>query len=204
MKFARILSRRSAPERQVIAYLRGDAACGPMSGTTDAGAALSRLAELARQRDVVLFAPGSPFVSDGEVGLISRLATAQRSDIPMAAGIDTREYDSLLHCALLLRDAGLWLPLHGPGRGLRQRPSGAAAALERALEPQAPSDVRARALSLARSRYVASTSEFAAAGVSRQYVSLLCKDGFLQRVRYGWYRAVPAEERGARAARHRI
>ncbi|MGE6694263.1 type IV toxin-antitoxin system AbiEi family antitoxin domain-containing protein [Sphingobium limneticum] len=49
--------------------------------------------------------------------------------------------------------------------------------------------VRARALSLVRARNVASTDDFAKVGVSRQSVSRLCKDGLIQRVRHGWYRA---------------
>jgi hypothetical protein len=160
----------------------------------------SRLANIARQHDIVIFASPSPFISDGEIVLLTRLATAQRSNVRISARIDATEFEALLNCALLLRDRGIWLPLHLPMNGGRHAYQDERSA-DRVIELPELGAVRARALSLARSRHVASTGEFAAAGVSRQYVSRLCKDGFLQRVRYGWYRAVPVEERG-RQGRH--
>ncbi|WP_416464882.1 type IV toxin-antitoxin system AbiEi family antitoxin domain-containing protein [Sphingomonas sp. VDB2] len=60
---------------------------------------------------------------------------------------------------------------------------------------------RNRALSLVRAREIASTHDFAEAGVSRQSVSRFCKDGLIQRVRHGWYRAAPLLPRNASAAR---
>jgi hypothetical protein len=198
MKFARVLSRRSASERHVVAFLRGDLASGPVAGLSDASEAFARVADIVRQRHIVVYTPASPFVSDGEIWLLTRLATAQRVDGRMAGDINETEYQSLLFCAVLLRDAGLWLPLHVPARDARSTQPGSL------YGDRESGIVKARALSLARSRQVASTGEFAAIGVSRQYVSLLCKDGFLQRVRYGWYRAVPAEERTRSAIRQHL
>jgi hypothetical protein len=85
-----------------------------------------------------------------------------------------------------------------PAGSSRRRIGGGTFASHRFAKGEA---VRARALSLARTREVASTEEFAAIGVSRQYVSRLCKDGYLQRVRYGWYRAAPVSDRGFAAHR---
>lgn len=201
MKFARLLGKRSAPERLVIACLRGDLPSGPLLGLAGANEIFARLAGIARQRNVEIYASPSPFISEGEISLLTCLATAQRSDVRFVAEIDATEIEALLNCALLLRECGIWLPLSRPTNSGRCAGHNEQSA-ERPAESPELGMVRARALSLARARHVASTREFAAAGVSRQYVSRLCKDGFLQRVRYGWYRAAPPDERSRLDRRH--
>jgi hypothetical protein len=54
-------------------------------------------------------------------------------------------------------------------------------------EPVAGS-LKARALGIVRQHQVAPTALFTAAGISRQYLSLLCKAGFVERIGHGLYR----------------
>jgi len=197
MKFGRILARRNVHERQVIACLRGNCAF-ELRDIPDAKDAFSNLADIARQRGAVIFASESPFVGDAEIEILTHIAAAQRQEGRALARVDSMEFDALLRCATVLREAGIWLPLAASAGSSRQRIGGGTFASHRFAKDEA---VRARALSLARSREVASTEEFAAIGVSRQYVSRLCKDGYLQRVRYGWYRAAPVSDRGFAAHR---
>lgn len=190
MKFTRLLARRSAQERQTIAALRGQLPAR-LSALAGADHDFGALAELAQRRQWHLFAPRSPFVSDGEIQLIGRLAAAQRQEVRL--GQNDVADDRLLRCALLLREAGLWLPLAQASVG-----ADATAHAPRNVYAGDGGLMRARAISLARSRQVASTSDFIGIGVSRQYVSRLCKDGLLERVRHGWYRAAPAVDRSSR------
>lgn len=183
MKFTRLLARRTAPERQVIAALRGRLPAR-LSALPDAGSDFVALVDLAAQQGVHCFALQSPFVSDGEVELLALLGSAQRHAL---VGIRDDRKDAperLLRCGLLLRDAGIWLPVAQAGTGK----ASSALSMPR---PEQAGLARARALSLARSRQVASTGDFIGIGISRQYVSRLCKEGHLQRVRHGWYRAAP-------------
>lgn len=192
MKFTRLLARRSAQERQAIAAMRGQLP-PRLSALPGADHDFDALAELAQRRQWHLFAPRSPFVSDGEIQLIGRLAAAQRQEVRLSQNDVADDRYRLLRCALLLREAGLWLPLAQTSVG-----TDATARAPRNAYAGVGGLMRARAISLARSRQVASTSDFIGIGVSRQYVSRLCKDGLLERVRHGWYRAAPPVDRPSR------
>lgn len=187
MKFTRLVARRTAQERQVIAALRGSLPAR-LATVRGAQADFLGLAGKAVHQGLLCFAPQSPFVSDGEIALLDLLGNAQRQ-YPHQPGLALPDDpDLLLRCALLLRDVGLWLPQVQPAASRNpaagRRPAGGHAG-QGGL-------ARARALSLARSRQVASTGDFINIGISRQYVSRMCKEGHLQRVRHGWYRATPA------------
>lgn len=198
MKSGHILARRNVHERQVIACLRGGLTF-ELRDIPDAKDAFSNLADMAQRRGAVIFARESPFVGDAEIEILTRIAAAQRLGRRAPSHGGGMECDALLRCAMVLREAGIWLPLAASAGGSRRQPERGALARHRFAKGEA---VRARALSLARSRQVASTEEFAAVGVSRQYVSQLCKNGYLERVRYGWYRAAPVSDRGFAADRY--
>lgn len=192
MKSGRILARRNVYERYVIACLR-DGCAYELRDIPDAKGAFSNLADIARRRGAVIFARESPFVGDTEIEILTRIAAAQRQMGRVLPRTDSIEFDALLRCATVLREASIWLPLATSAGNARQQAGCKQFAPQRFAKGEA---VRARALSLARSRELASTEEFAAIGVSRQYVSQLCKNGYLERVRYGWYRAASVSERG--------
>lgn len=183
MKFTRLLARRTAPERQVVAALRGRLPAR-LAALPDARSAFAALVDAAVQRDLHCFALQSPFVSDGEVELLALLGRAQRRVLADTRGNAGDLPGKLLGCALLLRDAGLWLPIAQVGTDKAPRVLSATRIEQGGL-------ARARALSLVRSGQVASTGDFVGIGISRQYISFLCKEGHLQRIRHGWYRAVP-------------
>ncbi|MFD1103833.1 type IV toxin-antitoxin system AbiEi family antitoxin domain-containing protein [Sphingobium olei] len=192
---SRSLNRRNVHERQVIACLRGPGS-SELRNIADGQRAFASLVTLARHRGVTIFPPDARFISDGEIELLANLAAAQRQACRTFATIDVNEFNALLQCAMVLRDAGIWLPMAGLHGMAAVRPAHA----ERTERPEGrfvTGIARARALSLVRSREVASTDEFVQIGVSRQYVSQLCKDGYIQRVRHGWYRAAPSLPRGA-------
>lgn len=195
---ARALNRRNIHERQAIACLRGgDGFEWHHSGYSPDG--LDRLVAMARRRGLVIFPPGTRFVSDGEIELLANLAAAQRQAGRAFINVDSQEFAALLHCATLLRDAGTKLPMAVLQSVAFRLPH--VHTLQSVKGRAADGVVRARALSLVHARNVASTDDFAKVGVSRQSVSRFCKNGLIQRVRHGWYRAAPRASHNAADAR---
>ncbi|NWK99031.1 hypothetical protein DM806_25915 [Sphingobium lactosutens] len=193
MKSGRALNRRNVHEKQVIAYLRGSGAF-ELRNVTDGRQAFASLIAFARNRGVAIFPPGARFISDGEVELLANLAAAQRQAGRAFVDVDEQEFEALLRCATVLLEAGIRLPMAGLQCVALGLPESEKMLFTR--DRPATGIARARALSLVRSREVASTNEFFRIGVSRQYVSRLCKDGLIQRIRHGWYRAMPIPPRG--------
>jgi len=180
------LNRRNIHEKQAIACLRGGNDFERHSNANSPDG-FDRLVAMACRRGLVIFPPGTRFVSDGEIELLANLAAAQRQAGRAFINVDSQEFAALLHCATLLRDAGNKLPmavLQSVAFRLQH-----AHTLPSVKNRAADGVVRARALSLVRARNVARSNDFAKFGVSRQSVSRLCKDGLIQRVRHGWYRA---------------
>ncbi|BBF68614.1 type IV toxin-antitoxin system AbiEi family antitoxin domain-containing protein [Sphingomonas bisphenolicum] len=197
MMSGRALNRRNIHEKQAIACLRGRGDF-ELRHVADDRQAFARLSALARGRGLTIFPPGARFISDGEVALLADLAAAQRLAGRAYVGGDEQDRAALLQCAAILREAGICLPMAvlqsaAPGR--------ARGKIQTAKDRPMTGMARNRALSLVRAREIASTHDFAEAGVSRQSVSRFCKDGLIQRVRHGWYRAAPLLPRNASAAR---
>lgn len=187
---ARALSRRNIHEKQVIALLRGGTCA--LRHRPDVSKAFDRLASMARLCGLTIFPPDSRFVSDGEVELLSNLAAAQRLTGRPSITMDDRGLATLLPCSALLCEMGIRLPVAAL-QTAASPPIGRQLALS-ARDHAANGMVRARALSFVRTCAVASTDDFARIGVSRQSVSRLCRDGLIQRIRHGWYRAAPPGE----------
>lgn len=187
VKFGRMLARRNIHERQVIACLRGRDAVD-LWNIHDARA-FTDLSTIAKCQGVAIFSVESPFVSEGEILLLTQIATTQRLHGRALIQADTSLCNALFRCAVALKDAGIWLP-----RATLAEVASVSSSNPENLPMQFGRHgmARARALSLVRSREAASTEEFLSIGISRQYVSRLCKDGYLQRVRHGWYRAAPS------------
>jgi hypothetical protein len=180
VKRPRALARRNIHERLVIACLRGER-LSQLRTIKDAPAAFAHLASVARASGMTLFAGHSPFVSDGEIALLTQIATAQRQEGSRRLRDDAPMAIAIMRCCAVLHDAGIWLSHN------------ILAAVEDDSAYILPRETpRTRALSLAQSCGTTSTEQFLAAGISRQYVSRLCRDGYLQRIRHGWYRAAPA------------
>lgn len=121
-----MLARRRTVERKVISVLRGEPLrqhCAADAGSSAQADHLARiflrlgeqkfgaLREHARRDGLVLFPADSPFMSEGELLLLVRLAKAQRM-----AGLDGADHiasafrDVLADCARILGMLGLRLP----------------------------------------------------------------------------------------------
>lgn len=73
---ARPLNRRPRVERQILAILRGEKGAMPQPpGTT----CFLRLRILARRQGIALLPPGTPYLGEGELTLLSWIAAAQRT-----------------------------------------------------------------------------------------------------------------------------
>lgn len=175
-------------ERIVIEMMRSAAA----GGAADAGfAALVREARLAGMR---ILPSRAPFLTGDEVRLIGWVAYRQREwevSLPLAPdAIDA----AAERCAEALKARRLRLPFLSVQR-LAFVAGGATGAEDPALAPPAAApapragSLRAAAVSLARQRTNVHARELKRAGISRQYLSRLCKAGVLIRTGYGFYRA---------------
>lgn len=184
MKRPRALARRNIHERLVIACLRGDRLC-QFRGIDDAPAAFAHLASVARASGMAIFAGHSPFVSDAEVALLTQIATAQRLEGSRRLRDDAPMAIAIMRCCAVLHDAGIRLSHSVHANDADE------GGYDDSLYLRPRDTPRTRALSLARSFGITSTEQFLAAGISRQYVSRLCRDGYLLRIRHGWYRAAP-------------
>lgn len=143
-----------------------------------------------------IWRPGAMFLSRDEILLLTSLAAMQRQHchiVPSALGPDLIE--ALQRCAAALAEAGVRLPLKvivsfnkiGQPALPVVGPEGFNAAQRTAVRGVRNRSVAAVALGMVRERGLVSTREFEAAGVSRQYLSMLCNKGYLRRLRHGWY-----------------
>jgi hypothetical protein len=180
-------------ERRALALLR--------AGTPDPSLPAAAVVLFATLRTslsahpIELRQPGTRWVGEEEVLVLSWLAMAQRSRGGLPTGLSTALVEALHRCAAVLADAKIALPFRTVARGAGR--AGPATDTLESNEPQAaivwptdrPAAMRARARTVLQQRGIASTSDFVASGVSRQCVSNLCKAGYIERVHVGWYRA---------------
>lgn len=146
--------------------------------------------------------PGSMFLSQDETLLLTSLAAMQRrSGVTLHSALNSDLIETLQKCAAALTEVSVRLPVKAsinldivaaPERHPMETPR------YNACQQSSGSCVRDRSvgaivLAMVRERGLVSTREFEAAGVSRQYLSLLCKKGSLRRFRHGWY--APCGER---------
>jgi hypothetical protein len=157
-------------------------------GADTALAALAREARLAGMR---ILAPKAPFLAEDEVRLIGWIAYRQREWELSAAIAPLGLDDAADACARALKAQGLRLPFLAvqrlgfvPGAEM-----GEAAGPHATLAPRRDGSLKAAALTLARQHPVLHARELRQAGISRQYLSRLCKAGLLIRTGYGFYRA---------------
>ncbi len=221
MKFSRLLSRQTSAERHVITRLRSREELAELRNpeldnqkSGNQQPVFSKLAALMRANGAVIFTAASPFISESEVTILGLLAAAQRADQEALSYIGVGERDALRRCAIALSDLGISLPFRAMCRSLSITDKDPYKGESTSTKPCPSSPhglgrngaslssarVRARALDYLHTCAVASTGELEAMGFSRQYLSLLCKGGYLQRVRQGWYRASPRQDRLAGGA----
>lgn len=172
---------QSPAERIVIELIRGAAA----------GAGDTPFAALAREAAAVgmrILGPKAPFLTADEIALVGWIAYRQREwelSVEVApAAID----DAAQACADVLTARNLRLAFLSVQR-LSFLPGAAPTSATATQLPPGNGGLRARALSLVRGRPGVQARELRQAGISRQYLSRLCKAGILVRTGYGLYRA---------------
>lgn len=145
--------------------------------------AFAALRHVATGEGLHIWLAASGWVSPDEVTLIGKIAAAQRQPGDRADALAS----AIMRCATCLTEAGVLLPHRAVARAMTH-----AMIQAQDMRRQAPrrlTPLRARAHLVLQRRGFASTSEFVSSGISRQSVSNMCRDGFLERVNPGWYRA---------------
>lgn len=160
--------------------------------------AVNLVADQLAETQLTIWHPNSMFLSQDEILLLTSLAAMQRRGLrAFRCALDTGLMEVLRKCAAALAEAGVRIPIKAFAR------LDMIAQLERqSIEvPRSIAHPRnfalgiddgsigATVLAMLHERNLISTREFEAAGISRQYLSLLCKKGYLRRVRHGWYGA---------------
>lgn len=136
--------------------------------------------------------PGSMFLSQDEILLLTSLAAMQRRRcLTLHSALNSDLIETLKKCAAALTEASVRLPAKAsivaePGRHPMETLRYHAYQQSSGLCVRDHS-VAAIVLAMVRERGLVSTREFEAAGISRQYLSMLCKKGSLKRLRHGWY-----------------
>ncbi|WP_165912362.1 type IV toxin-antitoxin system AbiEi family antitoxin domain-containing protein [Novosphingobium sp. PhB165] len=172
-------------------------------------ATFARLATEALDHGLVLFGPGSPFVIEDELAILSRLAQFQRPAVSMRWKCANPLQASLKECAFVLIAAGWRLPVRPPlkpayvmGRdcfrivwedpreiGLAQPNNDPVAKPGSQEQPEAaPGTLKARAVELARGDEPVAAAMFRQHGISAQFLQRLCLAGILEKVGRGYYR----------------
>lgn len=170
-------------------------------------AAFAELAQEARRNRLVLFIPSSAFVSEDELAILSRLILLQRPTRSGSWRLANPFQQALKRCADELAREGRRLPARPAlteayiDRGgcfrIEILASPAPAASYSAPPPKPKWDgrqepdagsLKARALAMVRSQETVSTAQFTAIGISRQYLSLLGKWGYVEKAGHGRYR----------------
>lgn len=199
----KLLSRAQAA---VLALLRGDrlvttrVPLDPLSRR-----AFPRLARNCVDSGLVFAEAGSSIASEDECLILAALAWTQKRRIGLK--IDAGLVRALRVCTESQAMSGKSLPLTRPMRELLEARDWVdrAEPLARQPTPRSPvtkprsESLRARAMAYAAGRPVISTAEFGRIGITRQYLSVICADGQLERIAYGRYR-LPG---GKREAGHR-
>jgi len=168
-------------------------------------AAFLQLAAETRAHDLDIFGVHSTFVSEDELAILSRIILFQR---PTQSGdwrIANSFQQALRRCAEMLAQEGRRLQPRvgrcdaytergGCFRIERTTPSPPASSRARDdfvwnghSEP-APQSLKAKALAIVRTNRIARTAQFNAAGISNQYLSQLCKWGYVEKAGHGFYR----------------
>lgn len=154
--------------------------------------AVRHMADQLAGTQLSIWHPGSMFLSQDEILLLTSLAAMQRrSCLTLHSALNSDLIETLQKCAAALTEASVRLPVKAsivaeperhPMETLRhhayQQSSGLCVR---------DRSVAAIVLAMVRERGLVSTREFEAAGISRQYLSMLCKKGSLKRLRHGWY-----------------
>ncbi|TZG27141.1 type IV toxin-antitoxin system AbiEi family antitoxin domain-containing protein [Sphingomonas montanisoli] len=179
-------------ERRTLVLLRG----GAVGEAEALIVAFQSLRRACADHDVVVSHPGMRQASSDEVALLGWLSKLQRKYSILPGTVPDTLVTYLGECAARLRDSDIRLPQRGLGSG--HAPASARGAAESlpvwtiTRSRPSPSDARTRARSVIGDRDVVSASDFVASGISRQCLSNWCRDGLLERVSTGWYRARPA------------
>lgn len=142
--------------------------------------------------------PGSMFLSQDEILLLTSLAAMQRRGcLTLHSALNSDLIETLQKCATALTEVSVRLPAKASiNLDIVAEPERHPMETPRYNAYQQGSGFRsvgAIVLAMVRERGLVSTREFEAAGISRQYLSLLCKKGSLRRFRHGWY--APCQER---------
>ncbi|UXC90271.1 type IV toxin-antitoxin system AbiEi family antitoxin domain-containing protein [Sphingobium sp. RSMS] len=145
-----------------------------------------------------IWRPGSMFLSQDEILLLISLAAMQRrSWRAFRCALDPGLVEVLRKCAVALAEANVCMPIKAFAR-LDMIAQLGSPSIEVARSNAHPRNstldiddgsIGATVIAMLQERNLVSTREFEAAGISRQYLSLLCKKGYLRRVRHGWYGA---------------
>jgi hypothetical protein len=170
--------------------------------------ALAGLAYEAQAAHLSLFAPGSSFLGDDELAILGGLALLQRPTKSAPWRLTNAFQLALKLCADQLVREDRRLPLRQAftpaqidhdcfqlekfaqacaHRTAKERQSAVNLQWDGRTEPT-PGTRKALAVALVRTREAVRVTEFLAIGISRQYLSLLCKWGYLEKAGHGLYR----------------
>ncbi|MPS69762.1 MAG: hypothetical protein E2586_14855 [Novosphingobium sp.] len=204
-------------ERRVILLLRamaapGDAPAGSERHASPQPALREGFELLAREaiaNGLSIFAPGSAFVNDDELAILSRLTLFQRPSQSGEWELANDFQKALKTCADELENEGRRLPPRPPlledytdrhacfriryvDRALSAKSRGDLPVRRQPLwdgqrEPE-PGTLRARALEIVRRNPISTTAQFLAVGITHQYLSTLGKQGYVEKIGHGVYR----------------
>lgn len=195
------LSSLSRIEQQLLACIR--AACFPAEAPACRSDfqicnAVNLIADQLAETQLSIWHPNAMFLSRDELLLLTSLAAMQRRSCrTMRCALDPGLMEALRKCAAALTEAGVRMPIKAvtrldmivqPKRHPIEAPRSNAHPRNSALYIRDGS-IGATAHAMVHEQKFVSTREFEAAGISRQYLSLLCKKGYLRRIRHGWYGA---------------
>lgn len=141
---------------------------------------------------------GAHWVTSDELRLLRWLATLQRSRGRVSERLPPALLDSLKRCALALSVDGIALPYRAiarvdlgsmvPGRDERVGDGARGQPAPRPNRRRRSADIRGRAVSILRDLTIVSVGELAASGIAAHSIRSLCRDGYIERIRTGWYR----------------
>jgi hypothetical protein len=172
-------------------------------------AAFVQLAAETRANDLVVFAPHSAFVSEDELAILSRLILLQRPTQSGQWRAANPFQKALKRCAAALEEEGrrllprvglcdayadrggcfrIELTAHDAPSSIHPPPRRGSQYVWNGRHEPRPGTLKARALSIVREHRIARTSQFNAVGISNQYLSLLCKRGYVEKAGHGFYR----------------
>ncbi len=173
--------------------------------------AFGELARQAKINDLVIFKPGSPFVSIDEITIVHRLSMLQRPSQSSHWKMVNDFQHSLKRCADELSDDPRRLPARplpahancsqadcfsiefeddAPAaevRGQGRQPNRSPQLWDGKREPEAGS-LQAIAVQIVRSQPLTRAAQFLGVGITHQYLSTLHKQGYVERAGHGVYR----------------